>query len=189
VTDTDILSIIFIALGLSADCFAVAVSSSFSMGTTSLRQILRASLSFGIFQALMPALGWLAGRTIVDFIAGFDHWIAFILLAGIGGKMLWKSFRPNDPEEKKNDVTRGLPLLILSVATSIDALAVGLSFAFMKVNIALASATIGVIAFIITAVGFLIGKKTGKLIGKRAEIVGGAVLIAIGLRILLTHIL
>lgn len=137
----------------------------------------------------MPLLGWLAGRTVVDFISGFDHWIALLLLASIGSKMIWESFRHNDPDQKNNDVTKGFHLLILSIATSIDAFAVGLSFAFLSVNIVVASATIGVIAFIITAMGFLLGRKTGKLIGKRAELVGGIVLIAIGLRILLTHLL
>jgi putative Mn2+ efflux pump MntP len=189
VNSTDIISILFIALGLSADCFAVAVSSSIALKTLSRVQILRASLSFGIFQALMPALGWLAGRTIVEFISGFDHWLAFLLLAGIGGKMIWESFRSDDDDKEKGDVTRGFLLLTLSVATSIDAFAVGLSFAFLEVNIALASGTIGIIAFIITTVGFLIGKKAGKLIGERAELVGGIVLIVIGIRVLLTHLL
>jgi putative Mn2+ efflux pump MntP len=188
-TNTDMLSVILIAFGLSADCFAVAVSSSFAIRTVFHIQILRASLSFGIFQALMPFLGWLAGRTIVELISGFDHWIAFLLLAGVGGKMIWESFNSDNGDNKKTDITKGLPLLILSLATSIDAFAVGLTFAFLEINIALASATIGITAFIISIIGFIIGRKAGKLIGRRAEIVGGIVLIGIGLRVLLTHIL
>lgn len=187
--EIDILSIILIALGDSADCFAVAVSSSIAMKTLSRIQVLRVSLSFGIFQAVMTILGWLAGRTIVDFIAGFDHWLAFLLLAGIGGKMIWESFHADDGSDKKTDITRGLVLLTLSLATSIDALAVGLSFAFLDINIALASGTIGTMTLIITAIGFLIGRRAGKLAGERAELVGGIVLIAIGLRILITHLL
>lgn len=188
-TDTDILSIIFIAFGLSADCFAVAISSGIAVRTISYIQALRASLSFGIFQTLMAFLGWLAGRTIVELISSFDHWIAFGLLAGIGGKMIWESLHSNNGDNEKTDITKGLPLLILSLATSIDAFAIGLTFAFLRINIALASSTIGAIAFIISIIGFIIGRKAGRLIGKRAEFVGGAVLIGIGLRTLLTHIL
>ncbi len=187
-TNLDTLSILFIAIGLSADCFAVALSGSISMRAVSYIQVLRTSLAFGAFQASMLVLGWLAGRTVVDFIADYDHWVAFILLVIVGGRMIWESFRPRD-SHRKTDITRGSLLLILSVATSIDALAVGLSFAFLKVNIALASSMIGAIAFTVTAVGFLSARKAGKLLGKRAELVGGMILIGIGFRILLSHIL
>jgi len=183
------ISILIIALGLSADCFAVAFSGSIAMKSISCWQILRASLSFGFFQAMMPVLGWLAGQTIVNLISDYDHWLAFILLAFIGGKMGWESFRKEDEQTAKADITRGVTLLTLSIATSIDALAVGLTFAFLEVNIALASMVIGVTAFIIAALGFVLGKKAGKVLGKRAELLGGIILIAIGLRILLSHIL
>ena len=129
----------------------------------------------------MPVLGWLAGRTIVDLIADYDHWVAFILLVVVGSRMIWESFRLGDGHGENADITKGFLLLTLSVATSIDALAVGLSFAFLEVNIALASSTIGAIAF-------PLGRKAGKLIGRRAELVGGMVLIAIVLRILLSHV-
>ena len=184
----DILSILFIAVGLSADCFAVALSGSISMGAVSSVQILRTSLAFGTFQALMLVLGWLAGRAVVNLIAGYDHWVAFILLAIVGSRMIWESFHPK-ASHRKTDITKGSLLLILSVATSIDALAVGLTFAFLKVNIALAGSMVGAIAFAVTAVGFLSGRKAGKLLGKRAELIGGMILIGIGLRILLSHIL
>lgn len=184
----DILSILFIAVALSADCFAVALSGSISMGAVSSVQILRTSLAFGAFQALMLVLGWLAGRAVVNLIADYDHWVAFVLLAIVGGRMIRESFRPGE-SKKIIDITRGSLLLILALATSIDALAVGLTFAFLEVNIAMASSMVGAIAFLVTAVGFLSGRKAGKLLGKRAELVGGIILISIGLRILLSHIL
>jgi putative Mn2+ efflux pump MntP len=182
------VSILLIALGLSADCFAVALGGSISMKTLSRLQVFRASIAFGLFQALMPVLGWLAGRTIVELIADYDHWVAFILLALVGGRMLWESFRSRDGHTKDADITKGLPLLILSVATSIDALAVGLTFSFLEVNVTMASLTIGIVAFLATIIGFLVGRKAGELIGRRAVFVGGVILIGIGLRILITHI-
>ncbi len=185
----EFLSIFLIALGLAADCFAVALSGSISMRTLSFLQVFRTSLSFGIFQGLMPVLGWLAGRTVVELIAGYDHWLAFVLLALVGSRMTWKSFRSRDGRSENTDITKGFLLLTLSVATSIDALAVGLSFAFLKINIALAGSTIAVVAFVATVVGFLLGRKAGHLIGKRAEAIGGILLIGIGIKILLEHIL
>ncbi len=184
----DFISVLVIAISLSADCFAVAFSGSISMKRTNFVQVSRTSLSFGLFQALMPVLGWLAGRMIVDVIADYDHWLAFALLALIGGKMIWESFHAGNSRPAGTDITRGITLLTLSVATSIDALAVGLTFAFLEVNIVLASLTIGVITLAVTAIGFTTGRKAGRLMGKRAEAIGGLILIAIGLRILLTHL-
>ena len=185
----DFLSVLLIALGLSADCFAVALSGSIAMRTVSRLQILRTSLAFGLFQALMPVLGWLAGRTVVELIADYDHWVAFILLTLIGSRMIWESFRSRDRRTERTDITKGLLLLTLSLATSIDALAVGLTFAYLEVNIVMAVSTIGLVAFMATAIGFLLGREAGNLIGRRAEAIGGVVLIGIGFRILLTHIL
>jgi putative Mn2+ efflux pump MntP len=184
----EFISIFLIALGLSADCFAVSLSTSIANRNHSFLQVIKVSFSFGFFQALMPVIGWLAGKTIVDFIASFDHWVAFALLAFVGGKMLWESFH-SEEDEKPADVSRGLLLLTLSIATSLDALAVGLAFAFEDVNIWLASPTIGVTSFVISALGFLIGTRVGKIFGKRAEVLGGLVLIGIGIRILLEHLL
>lgn len=186
--ELDILSILLIALALSADCLAVAISGSVSLGNFSLAPILRTAFTFGVFQAAMPALGWLAGRTIVDFIADYDHWIAFILLAAIGGRMIWESFRSAD-SRGKIDISKGLILLTMAVATSIDALAVGLTFAVLEVNIALACSIIGAVALVVTITGFMLGRKMKALFGKRTELIGGVILIAIGLRVLLTHIL
>ncbi len=185
----DFFSVLLIAIGLSADCFAVALGGSISMGTLSRLQVFRASIAFGLFQALMPVLGWLAGRTVVELIADYAHWVAFILLALVGSRMIWESFRSRDGHTGNTDITKGFLLLTLSVATSIDALAVGLTFAFLEVNIMMASPTIGIVAFVATAIGFLLGRKAGDLIGRRAVAIGGVVLIGIGLRILLTHIL
>jgi len=183
----EFLSLLLIALGLSADCFAVALSASISNRSLSRLQFLRVSLSFGFFQALMPAIGWLLGRTVVDLIAGFDHWIAFGLLLFVGGRMLWESFHEKE-EERPIDISRGVLLLTLSIATSLDALAVGLALAFEDVRIWVASSTIGITAFVISATGFLLGKRVGQLIGKRAEIIGGLILIGIGIRILVEHL-
>lgn len=186
---SDFLSISLIAVGLSADCFAVALSGGISNMNHSWKQVLRVSFSFGLFQALMPVLGWLAGRTVVEFIADYDHWIAFILLVVVSARMLWESFRSEHSRDKEVDITKGFLLLTLSIATSIDALAVGLSFAFLEVNIALASPTIGVVAFLATMIGFILGKRASRLVGKRAEALGGLILLAIAFRILLSHIL
>jgi putative Mn2+ efflux pump MntP len=188
VLDLDTLSILVIALGLSADCFAVALSGSIAMTSVSLVAVLRTALTFGGFQAVMLVIGWVAGRTVVGFIADYDHWVAFALLALIGGRMIWESFRPLGGR-RRTDITKGLALLTLAAATSIDALAVGLSFAFLRVNIALASSVIGVVAFAVTIAGFMLGGRVGKLVGKRAEVVGGVILIVIGIRILLSHML
>ena len=183
-----IVSILIIAIGLSADCFAVALSAGFSLGKIKKIQVLRMALSFGVFQAIMPVIGWLVGRTVIDYVAPFDHWVAFGLLAFIGGRMLWEFFEKKEKAETV-DVTRGVRLLVLSVATSIDSLAVGLSLAFLEVNIGMAVAIIGTVAFIVTAVGVIIGRKVGQLMGRWAELAGGLILIGIGIRIVLSHIL
>jgi putative Mn2+ efflux pump MntP len=188
VPELDILSILLIALALSADCFAVALSGSIYFKTFSFAPILRTAATFGAFQAIMPALGWLAGRTVVNFISGYDHWVAFILLALVGGRMIWESFH-HEGSRKQIDISKGILLVTLAVATSIDALAVGLTFAFLKVNIAIACSIVGVVAFGVTIAGFTIGRKVGTWLGKYTEAIGGVILIAIGLRVLLTHIL
>ena len=186
---SDFISILIIAIGLSADCFAVSISGSVAIQRTTPLQIIRTAFTFGLFQAIMPVIGWLIGRNLVTFVADYDHWIAFALLLLIGSRMIWESIHDHEDKKRKTDITRGLTLLTLAIATSIDALAVGLTFAFLQISIALASSTIGIIAFIVTILGFLLGKKLGQLIGKRAEIIGGIVLIAIGIRILLSHLL
>ena len=188
-SDTSFYSILIIALGLSADCFAVALSYSIAAGRFTIGEFFRFPLAFGIFQALMIVIGWLAGRTVIDFISSYDHWLAFGLLAFIGGRMLWEAFREEDGEKAKKNLNSWLTLLALSIATSIDSLAVGLSFAFLKTDILPAAVTVGLTAFVITVIAQLIGNKVGALVGKRAEIVGGLILIGIGVKILLEHLL
>ncbi len=183
------LTIFLIALGLAADCFVVALGGSISRRNLSALQIGRASLSFGVFQGVMPVFGWLAGLTVVNLVADYDHWVALALLGFVGGKMVWESFRSGEDQKEKGDITRGWLLLTLSVATGIDALAVGLTFAFVKVNILLASVTIGIIAFVVAIFGFLLGRKAHSVIGKRAEVIGGLILIGIGVKIVLEHVL
>lgn len=184
----DFLSIFLIALSLSADCFAVALSGSIAMKRFHTPQVLRMAVSFGIFQTLMQLAGWFAGKTIVDLISGYDHWIAFGLLAFVGGKMAWDSLHEENEAEEGKDITKGFALIALSIATSIDSLAVGLSYAFIRINIILPLVLAGAIAFVVTIIGFLLGRKLGEVFGRRAELVGGLVLIGIGIRILIEHI-
>ena len=147
----DLLFVPVVALALSIDCYAVAVGASVSMTNVSRRQILRTSLSFGLFQFAMPILGWLAGRGFADSIAAYDHWVAFALLFAIGARMGWKALCEKDGDAKAIDTTKGLALLTLSIATSIDALGVGLSAAFVEIKIITASVIIGAVAFLVTA--------------------------------------
>ena len=182
-----ILTILAVALGLAMDAFAVAISTGVVLPRLSLRTVFRLSWHFGLFQFLMPVLGWLAGRSIHRFIADYDHWIAFTLLSFIGGKMIYESFR-NREEEHKLDPTRGLTMVVLSVATSIDALAVGLSMGVMGLDIWLPSIIIGLVAALMTALGMFLGRRLGKLFGKRMELLGGIILLLIGAKILAEHL-
>jgi putative Mn2+ efflux pump MntP len=181
------LFLFLVAIGLGMDAFAVAVAVGAVIKRLRLRHIFRLSLHFGLFQFLMPIVGWLAGMTMTKIFADYDHWIAFVILVCVGGKMIWESFKEDRVALK--DPTRGLSLIILSLATSIDALAVGLSFAFLKMPIIYPSAVIGIVAFIMTAGGMVLGTKIGKLFGKRVKLLGGLILIGIGVKILLDHIL
>jgi manganese efflux pump family protein len=186
----DFLSILLIAFGLSADCFAVALGGGcMTMRKIRYIQVFRTALAFGFAQAVMPTIGWLVGRTVINYISGYDHWISFGLLAFVGSRMIWEAFHEKDECKKDTDISRGWLLFTLAIATSIDALAAGLSFAFLNINIAYASAIIGVVAFLITNLGFYAGRKAGSLLGHRAKIAGGIILIGIGIRILLSHLL
>jgi putative Mn2+ efflux pump MntP len=178
---------LIIALGLGMDAFSVAIGVGASFGVVSLGAVFRLSSCFGLFQFLMPVAGWFAGVTVANINAGYGHWIAFGLLSLVGGKMIMESY---DGRAKVNttDPTKGLSVLILSVATSIDALAVGFSFALLKTPVLYPSIVIGIVAFGMTVCGMLFGEKFGKIFGKRAEIFGGLLLIGIGLKILMEHI-
>lgn len=194
----DLLPLVAIALGLAMDAFSVAVATGLTLRTVAPRQYFRLSFHFGFFQFLMPILGWLAGSTLVGLISSVDHWIALALLSYVGGKMLKESFdhgpdRGPDgadsvPEHLVKDPTRGASLVILSVATSIDALAVGLTLALLEVSILFPAVVIGVVAAALTFVGLRIGRYAGRWLGPWMERVGGVVLIGIGLKILSDHL-
>jgi putative Mn2+ efflux pump MntP len=175
-----------IALGLAMDAFAVSVAAGIQVTALNSRHVARLALSFGFFQFFMPVVGWLAGRSLSKWLEAVDHWVAFGLLALIGGKMLWESFRPAD--NPVQDPTRGWTLLILSIATSIDALAVGLSLAFLEVSIWLPSLIIGVVAAALSALGAIFGSRLGRRFGVWAERFGGLVLVVIGVKIVLDHL-
>ena len=144
--------------------------------------------AFCVFQTGMQLAGWFLGKTVVDLISAYDHWIAFGLLAFVGGRMVWESLHEETEAKEGVDITRGFALIALSVATSLDSLAVGLSYAIVDIGIALPSILAGVIAFTATITGFALGRKVGDLFGRRAETVGGLVLIGIGVRILVEHL-
>jgi putative Mn2+ efflux pump MntP len=182
----DLLSAVVIAFGLSADCFAVSLSVGASGKEFSWKSMLKVAGAFGLFQMAMPLLGWLIGQTVVELIASFDHWLAFALLAFIAVRMAWE-FIKGVSESESVDIDKWANLLTLAVATSIDALAVGLSFAFLHINIWIAAAIIGVVAFSVSAVSYWLGRKVNAWIGRWALLLGAVILIAIGFRILVTH--
>jgi putative Mn2+ efflux pump MntP len=183
------ISIFLIALALSMDAFSVAIALGAARSKLNSYAALRLATAFGIFQFIMPILGWLLGKTVVSYISDYDHWIAFALLVIVGLRMI-KEYFDKDEKERTKDPTKGWSLLMLSIATSIDALAVGVSLAFkdiFDVNIYYASAVIGVICFIITALGMIFGKALSRILGKKAVLLGGIVLIAIGIKIVVEH--
>ena len=183
------LTLIGTAFALAMDAFAVSIASGVSLKRVNLRQTFRLSFHFGFFQALMPVIGWSGGLTVRSLIEQYDHWIAFLLLALVGGHMIRESFHSEKDTKEKNDPTRGITLIILSVATSIDALAVGLSLSILNISIWVPALVIGIVAAIATGVGLHIGKKVGTAshVGQYAELVGGTVLLLIGIRILYEH--
>lgn len=185
----NLLLILGIAVGLAMDTFAVAIATSISLGKVSKRQLFRFSWHFGLFQALMPLAGWALGQTVAVYISTVDHWLAFGLLTYVGGKAIWSAFK-KDPEtdSPKSDPTRGASLVMLSLATSIDAFAVGFSFAFLDVAIWYPAVIIGLVTALITLTGMLIGGRLGSKLGKHVEILGGLILVGIGLKILVEHL-
>lgn len=185
----DFLSILIIAVGLGMDALSVAVGIGATTRTLTAGPVLRLACSFGLFQFAMPLAGWLAGDKVADSIGRYDHWVAFLLLAFVGGKMIWESFHHEQQRPQGNDPTQGMTLLILSVATSIDALAVGFSFALLKAPIVFSSVVIGIVCFFMTMGGMIFGRKLGALFGKKAELLGGMVLLGIGVKILWDHLL
>ncbi len=178
-----------IAVALAMDAFAVSIATGVSLKDVSFRQTFRLSWHFGLFQAMMPVIGWGAGLSIRVYIERYDHWVAFVLLAFVGINMIREAFRHDKGEEQKKDPTKGVTLVILSVATSIDALAVGLSISILNVSIWTPALVIGIVAGIFTVVGLQIGKKIGSAtrLSRYAGAIGGIVLLAIGFKILHEH--
>lgn len=182
----ELFEIIVIGIGLAMDAFAVSVCKGLSMKKFIWKSAIIIALYFGIFQALMPVLGYFLGSTFSAFVQSVDHWIAFILLAIIGGNMIKES--NDDEEEKRNDKVDFKTMILLAIATSIDALAVGVTFAFFEVNLLLSISIIGIITFILSILGVVIGNKFGDKFQNKAELTGGIILIIIGLKILLEHL-
>lgn len=180
-----LLELFVIAVGLSMDACAVSICKGLSLGKIKLKHMVIAGLWFGGFQGLMPAIGYFVGSIFADKITAIDHWIAFVLLAFIGGSMIKESF---EKEEELDSCMDPKCMFILAVATSIDALAMGVTFAFLKVSIVWSVLFIGVVTFVLSAIGIKIGSIFGAKYKSKAELAGGIVLILMGLKILLEHL-
>jgi putative Mn2+ efflux pump MntP len=183
----DALTILLIAVGLAMDAFAVSITNGITTENNRRKHALLTAFSFGGFQMLMPTIGYFAGLSLESIITEVDHWVAFGLLAFIGSKMIYDAVK-KDSNGKTDESLKLHTLLTLSVATSIDALMVGFSFAFLRTAILLPVAVIGVVTFLLSLSGFYFGCHLGRLFGNKIKILGGIILIAIGLRILLEHL-
>lgn len=185
----NIIETLIIACGLAMDAFSVSISAGMAVKKPDAGHYFRLSFHFGLFQFMMPVIGYLAGRHIERYIRDYDHWLAFALLAFIGVRMIYAALFGDEGETKfeERDPSRGWTLVVLSVATSIDALAVGLSLGVLGRAILLPSVIIGVTCALFSLAGVYIGKRTGALMGRRAEALGGAMLVLIGLKILMDH--
>ena len=183
-----LLELLLIALGLSMDAFAVSLCKGLGMSKLRLRNATVIALFFGGFQAAMPLLGWLLGKQFESYITSVDHWIAFGLLSLIGGKMIYEVLKKDRCPVVSGDILRIKELFLLAVATSIDALAVGITFAFLHVSIIPSVSLIGAITFVTSLAGVCIGHKFGSKLKSKAELAGGVVLILIGIKILLEHL-
>jgi manganese efflux pump family protein len=181
----DYFSIVIIAIGLSMDSLAVSIANGLYEVRLSKIKAIKLALPLAIAQAIMPVIGWFIGLLVSDLIRDFDHWIAFILLTLIGLKMFWEGFQ-NDSENQKKDISF-ITVALQSVATSIDALAVGVTFALINVDVIFPSIIIGLVTFVFSLIGLYLGKNLGKKVGNSFTFIGGAVLILIGIKILLEH--
>jgi len=181
-------TIIFLSLALAMDAFAVSITSGITIGKMRLRHALRIAGFFGFFQAAMPIFGWSAGRLAAGLIRAYDHWIAFGLLACIGGKMIYESFKLEEESEKKADPLNLYILFTLAIATSVDAAAVGVSLSLLDVKIIRPAVIIGIITFLVSMAGTWLGQTFGDLFGEKIEVAGGIVLIGIGCKILVQHL-
>lgn len=184
----DIINTLLISVALGIDAFSVAVGAGAFLVKTNKRQKFRLSFHFGLFQFIMPLIGWFLGASVYKFVKDYDHWVVLTLLSIIGFKMIYDSVKQTQ-DTIKADVTKGWSLIILSIATSIDALAVGFSYALIKQAIILPSIIIGIIAAAMTLTGIYIGEKFSAKYERQATFIGGLVLIAIGIRVVLEHCL
>lgn len=182
------IEIVLLGIGLSMDAFAVSICKGIKMRPFNVKQTLLIALFFGGAQAIMPLLGWLLGSQFAAYIEQFDHWIAFVLLAFIGGKMIFETLHEKDEPDEENDKFSLGELFLLAIATSIDALVVGVVFALSKVEIFSSIAIIGTVTATICAFGAFVGYKFGSKYKSKAEILGGAVLILMGVKILIEHL-
>lgn len=184
----DAWTIIGLAFGLAMDAFAVSIVVGLTLERLSWRPVFRLSFHFGLFQFLMPVIGWLAGLTVAGYVAAWDHWVAFALLLGVAVKMAWEALHGQPGASRRSDPTRGLSLVVLSLATSMDALAVGVTLALTEVTIWGPSAVIGVVAFGVTVLGMTLGRQAGPRLGRAAWLLGAVILATIGVRIVLAHL-
>lgn len=185
------LSLILLAFGLAADAFAVALGQGAAVKTNAWRNALVVGLAFGSAQAIAPLLGWAVSMAFISLIDGIDHWVAFGLLSVIGAKMVWEGFR-NDPPGEESDpgkeiVARGWKLALLSIAVSIDAAAAGITLSMMEGPVIISAGVIGLVTFVLSAAGVMIGRTGARALGSNAEIIGGLILIAIGAKVLIDH--
>lgn len=180
------ITILLVAIGLSFDSFAISVSSGLIIKKIDLFNAMKIAFSLAFFQALFPVIGWYIGTEVVEYIKDYDHWAAFLLLLLIGCKMIYDNLRSGSEDKKFNPLHFGT-LIALSVATSIDALAVGFSFGLIDINIWLTALIIGFVTFAFSMLGIFLGKRTEGRFGKRMEILGGIILIGIGIKILIEH--
>jgi putative Mn2+ efflux pump MntP len=182
----DLLTPSLVGIGLSMDCFAVSLALGSTIKTRLLYAASLIALCFGVFQAVMTLIGWGAGVSVIMLISSYDHWVAFILLAIVGGKMVWEGISGEDHEEPIESI-RFYPLIILSIATSIDALAVGVSFGVLQTAILLPAVIIGIVCFGISFSGVMLGERLETVLGDKMEGLGGVILILIGVKILYEH--
>ena len=184
----DILTVVILAIGLSMDSFAVSIGCGLAEQKISFRHAARISFSFAFFQGMLPVVGWFMGTGIKDYVEGFDHWIAFILLLFLGGKMISESFKRNE-ETGMTNIYSWKHIITLSIATSIDALVVGFTYALASTrNIFGGALIIGAVTFFFAMLGIKIGKDVGSSLGPKFELIGGFILIGIGFRILIQHL-
>jgi putative Mn2+ efflux pump MntP len=179
------IATLLIAFSVAMDAFSVSITQGLANQSIKLTTALKLGLSFGSFQAIMPILGWLAGISIIDIISDFDHWIAFGLLGFVGGRMIYESTKKGS-EKLITSLSIGT-LLLLSIATSIDALAVGMSLSFLNVAILTPALVIGVVTFSLSCIGVYLGNRFGHFLGNKVEVLGGIILLVIGLQILIEH--